>query len=252
MNIATFCASLLLCAAVASASAAAPANELAEADALFAKKAYPEALQKYTKLANAGNVTAQQHLGEMYFYGEAGKVDVDTAAVWFRKAAAKGNPVAVASLELMQQRALRRKDLDYWIAGFDASAVRTDEYRCPAPRFPAVSKVNEEIDRVSARMKVWQDCFNGYVDHLTKAKPLTKRIPDDVAKLMTKPELEQATSHMNQVQEQLSEDAKVNRELVMADYTVWRNATEAYIAEHNEIIKNSPPDPDDVKAKRGK
>ena len=86
--------------AAAAASSANSAAELAEADALFAKKAYPEALQKYTKLANAGNVMAQQHLGEMYFYGEAGAVDMDKAAQWFQKAAAKGNAVAIASLAL--------------------------------------------------------------------------------------------------------------------------------------------------------
>jgi TPR repeat protein len=250
-RLAALCASLLLSGAVLAATPAASSSaELAEADALFAKKAYPEALQKYTKLANAGNVTAQQHLGEMYFYGEAGKIDEETAAGWFRKAAAKGNAVAVASLDLMKQRELRRKDIDYWITGYDGADVRTDEYRCPAPRFPAVSKVNEEIDRVSARMKTWQDCYNAYVDHLNKAAPLTKRIPEDVAKLMTKPEYERATAHMTQVQEQLTEDAKVGGKLVMADYTVWRNATEAYIAEHNEILKNSPPDPDEMKLRK--
>jgi TPR repeat protein len=243
-RLAALCASLLLSAA---AVAATPAADLAEADALFTKKAYAEALQKYTKLANAGNVTAQQHLGEMYLYGEAGKVDEAASAEWFRKAAAKGNAVAVASLELMKQRALRRKDIDYWTTGYDGSDVRTDAYRCPAPRFPAVSKVNEEIDRVSARMKTWQECFNAYADHLAKAKPLTKRIPEDVVKLMTKPELEQAMAHVTQVEAQLTEDAKVNGKLVMADYTVWRNATEAYIAEHNEIIKNSPPELPELK-----
>jgi len=95
----------------AAASSANSAAELAEADALFAKKAYPEALQKYTKLANAGNVMAQQHLGEMYFYGEAGAVDMDKAAQWFQKAAAKGNAVAIASLDLMKQREARRADI---------------------------------------------------------------------------------------------------------------------------------------------
>src|SRR5689334_9642696 len=100
------CAALVLC-------GGALADELLEADALFAKKAYPEALQKYTKLANAGNVTAQQHLGEMYFYGEAGGVDMDRAALWWGKAAAKGNKVAIASLDMMKQRAARRAELDY-------------------------------------------------------------------------------------------------------------------------------------------
>jgi hypothetical protein len=251
-RLAALCATLLLSgAALAATAAASPTADLAEADALFARKAYPEALQKYTKLANAGNVAAQQHLGEMYFYGEAGKVDEETAAGWFRKAAAKGNAVAIASLDLMKQRTLRRKDIDYWLSGYDGSDVRTDEFRCAAPRFPAVSKVNEEIDRVSARMKVWQDCYNGWVAHLNKSIPLTKRIPEDVAKLMTKPEFEQATSHMKQVEEGLNEEAKVSGKLVMADYTVWRNATEAFIAEHNEILKNSPPDRDELNKRMG-
>src|SRR4051794_27145023 len=95
-----FCLSLLV-------SGAACADELADANALFEKKAYPEALQKYTKLANAGNVEAQQHLGQMYWYGEAGAVDEAKAEAWFRKAAAKGNKVAIASLEMYKQRALR-------------------------------------------------------------------------------------------------------------------------------------------------
>src|SRR5438067_433918 len=90
----------LLCLALG-ASALASADELADADALFAKKAYPEALQKYTKLANAGNATAQQHLGEMYFYGEAGAPDTDKAALWWGKAAARGNKVALAALDMI-------------------------------------------------------------------------------------------------------------------------------------------------------
>jgi TPR repeat protein len=94
---------LLFCVALLAAGAAS-ADELADADALFAKKSYPEALQKYTRLANAGNPVAQQHLGEMYFYGEAGAVDMDKAALWFRKAAAKGNATAIASLDMMKQR----------------------------------------------------------------------------------------------------------------------------------------------------
>jgi TPR repeat protein len=249
MKIALFSAALLMSCA---AWAATPAADLAEADAAFARKAYPEALQKYTKLANAGNASAQQHLGEMYFYGEAGAVDIDKAAQWFTKAAAKGNTVAAASLDLLRQREARRKELDWWISGYDGSDVRTDEFRCTPPRFPAVSKINEEIDSISAKMKSWQECHNRYADHLVASTPLVKRIPADINKLMTKPELEKAAAHMAQVQEGLAEDSKVGAKLVMADYNVWRNATEAYIAEHNDILKNSPPSEEDLDALRSK
>jgi len=221
-----------------------PANalaaELADADALFSKKAYPEALQKYTKLANAGNPVAQQHLGEMYFYGEAGTVDVDKAAGWFRKAAARGNATAVASLDMMKQREQRRAEIGYWIEKYDGSDIRTDEYRCPAPRFPAQSRQNDEIDRYGAKMTAWQDCYNRYVAHLNAETPLTKRIPADIKKLMTAAEMEKASAHLSAVQQGLSEDAKISARMVVADFTAWRDATDAWISQHNEIVKNSP------------
>jgi TPR repeat protein len=234
MKTVLFCAALLLCGPVL-------ADELADADALFAKKAYPEALQKYTKLANGGNVMAQQHLGEMYFYGEAGAVDVDKAEGWFRKAAAKGNKVAIASLDLIKQREARRADIDYWMVKYDGSDLRGADYRCPAPRFPSMSKVNEEIDRYSAKMQAWQDCHNRFVAHLNESLPLTKRIPEDVAKLMTKDEMEKATAHLTEVGKRVSEDTQVSGKLVVADFTAWRNATEAYVSEHNQMVKNAPP-----------
>jgi len=231
---------LLFCAALL-CSGTVLADELADADALFAKKAYPEALQKYTKLANGGNVMAQQHLGEMYFYGEAGAIDMGKAAEWFGKAAAKGNKVAIASLDLIKQRETRRADIDYWIVKYDGSDLRTGDYRCPAPRFPAMSKVNEEIDRYSARMKTWQDCHNRFATYLNGQLPLTKRIPEDVSKLLTKDEMERATAHLKEVGERISEDTQVGAKLILADFTAWRNATEAYVNEHNEMVKNAPP-----------
>jgi hypothetical protein len=228
-----FCLSLLLC-------ASALADELADANALFAKKAYPEALAKYTKLANAGNVEAQQHLGEMYWYGEAGAADEARAQGWFEKAAAKGNKVAIASLDVIKQRATRRADIDFWTSKYDGSELRSGEYRCKEPRFPAMSKINEEIDAVSARMKAWQDCYNHAVEHLNKVTPLTQLIPADVAKLMNKQETEQATAHLKQVLDNLSEDFKVSSRVVLADFAVWRDATETYVSEHNQMMKNAP------------
>jgi hypothetical protein len=229
-----FCLTLLL-------AGAASADELTDANALFAKKDYPQALQKYTKLANAGNVEAQQHLGEMYWYGEAGTVDEARAESWFRKAAAKGNQVAIASLDIMKQRVARRADIDYWISKYDGSDLKAGEFRCPPPRFPSMSKVNEEIDRVSNNMKAWQECHNKFATNLNNASPLVKRIPPDLAKLMNKDEMARATAHLEQVQANLSEDARVGSKLVLADFAAWRSATEAYVNEHNEIVKGAAP-----------
>jgi len=216
------------------------ASELQDAHAAFEKKDYAQALKLYTRLANAGNAEAQQHLGQMYWYGEAGEVDEAKAEAWFRKAAEKGNKVAAASLDVMKQRVARRADIDYWMSKYDGSDLRTGEYRCPAPRFPAVSKLNEEIDRVSANMKTWQDCYNRFVTYLNEQSPLTGRIPKDVAKLMNKQEMEKATAHLLQVQTNLAESAKVSSKMVLADFAAWRDATEAWVKQHNEIVKSAP------------
>jgi uncharacterized protein len=228
-----FCLSLLLCGSVL-------ADELADANALFAKKSYPEALAKYTKLANAGNAEAQQHLGEMYWYGEAGEVDEGKAQAWFQKAAAKGNKVAIASLDVMKQRVARRADIDYWISKYDGSDLHSGEYRCKEPRFPALSKINDEIDAIGGKMKAWQDCYNRAIEHLNKVTPLNQLIPADLAKLMNKDEIEKATAHLQQVHDNVSEDFKVSSRLVLADFAAWRDATEAYVNEHNQMVKNAP------------
>jgi hypothetical protein len=228
-----FCLSLLL-------AGAANADELADANALFKNKAYPQALQLYTKLANAGNAEAQVQLGQMYWYGEAGAVDEAKAEAWFRKAAAKGNKTAAASLEVMKQRVARRADIDYWISKYDGADLRSGQFRCPAPRIPAVSKDNQEIEAVSVRMTAWQDCYNGFVRNLNDASPLVKRIPPDVAALMNQAETEKAKRHLGDVEARIAEDAKVSSKMVLADFGAWRSATDAYVTEHNAIIKAGP------------
>ncbi|XYJ11875.1 tetratricopeptide repeat protein [Telluria sp. B2] len=218
------------------------AGELEDAKALFEQKKYPEAMKLYTKLANAGNVEAQQLLGQMYWYGEAGTVDEAKATMWFQKAAAKGNKVAEASLGVMQQRVARRADIDYWVSKYDGEDLRSGKFRCPKPRVPAISKQTDEIERVSNAINKWQDCYNGFVQNLNAASPLENRIPADIAKLMNLAEMQQAKKHLAQVQENLSEEAKVGAKMVLADVAVWRGATEAYIAEHNAIVTKAPKD----------
>jgi TPR repeat protein len=229
----------LFCLAMLVAGAAC-ADELADANALFEKKSYPQALQLYTKLANAGNAEAQLHLGEMYWYGEAGAIDEVKADAWFRKAAAKGNKTASAALEVMRQRVVRRADIDYWMSKYDGADLKSGSFRCPAPRLPSISKTNEEIDAVSARIASWQECYNGFVVNLNASSPLTKRIPPDIEALMNQAEMEKAKAYLAEVHARIAEDAKVNGKLVLADVGAWRSATDAYVAEHNMILKNAP------------
>jgi uncharacterized protein len=227
-----FCLSLLL-------SGAVYADDLADANALFAKKSYPEALQKYTKLANGGNAEAQLHMGEMYLYGEAGAVDLPKAESWFKKSAAKGNKTAVAALDMMKQRELRKADLDFWMTKYDGAELKSGKYRCPVPRLPAVSKQNEEIDAISKKIDTWKVCYNEFVENLNGANPLTKRIPKDVADLLTKDEMAIATAHLATVYSRLVEEARVSSKLFMADFGAWRDATDAYVLENNRIVKEA-------------
>jgi len=178
----------------------------------------------------------------MYWYGEAGAIDNAKADTWFRKAAAKGDKVAVAALDVMQQRQARRADIDYWMSKYDGADLKSGQFRCPAPRIPAISKLNDEIKRVTEAMQGWQDCYNAFVVNLNNNAPLTKRMPADIAKLMNEAEMTQATAYLTDLHQRLAEDARISAKLVLADFGVWRDATEAYIAEHNEIVKSAPSD----------
>jgi hypothetical protein len=224
-----FCLSLLL-------SSAVYADDLADANALFAKKSYPQALQMYTKLANGGNAEAQLHVGEMYLYGDAGAVDLAKAESWFKKSAAKGNKTAIASLEMMKQREVRKADIEYWISKYDGADLKSGQYRCPTPRVPAISKQNDEIEAMGVKIETWKNCYNAFVVNLNDANPLTKRIPKDIADLMTKEENEKATAYLAGVYSRITEEARVSSKLFLADLSAWREATDTYVLENNRIV----------------
>ena len=230
------CLSLSVAVAV---SGAAFAGELEDANALFEKKDYAGALKIYTRLASAGNPQAQQQLGQMYWYGEAGAVDEAKAKGLFEQAAAKGNKVAADSLVIMQQRVERRAEIDYWIKGYDGADLQSGEYRCPSPRIPTVSKLNDEIERVNKLVTNWQDCYNKMVTNLNAQSPLTKRIPPDIAKLMNKHETDASTAYLEQVRQNIAEGAKVNSKMILADFAAWRSATEAFVDQHNSVVNKA-------------
>jgi hypothetical protein len=160
--------------------------------------------------------------------------------MWFQKAASKGNKVAASSLDIMQQRVERRAEIDHWVSRYDGADLKSGRFHCPAPRIPPISKQTEEIERVSKAIAKWQDCYNGFVNNLNAVSPLSARIPADIARLMNASELERAGKHLAQVQENIAEEARVGAKLVLADVGVWRSATEAYVGEHNAIVKKAP------------
>jgi len=150
------------------------------------------------------------------------------------------------------ERDKRRADIDYWLKTYDGSEFTSGEYRCPSPRFPSVSKQNEDIDRVSANMEAWQDCHNRAVVNFNAKSPLSKQMPADVARLLTPEEMESATARLKQVQENVAEMLKINGKLVVADFTAWRSATNAWVKEHNDIVNSGPSEErqQDINARR--
>jgi hypothetical protein len=46
----------------------------------------------------------------------------------------------------MKQRVARRADIDYWLSKYDGAELKSGQFRCPAPRIPAISKLNEDIE----------------------------------------------------------------------------------------------------------
>lgn len=233
MKTLVFCAALLF-------AGTALADDLADADALFAKKSYPEALQMYTKLANAGNVVAQRHVGEMYWYGEAGAISDDKAESWFRKAAASGDKESSAALEVMRQRVLRKAEIDFWVNKFDGESLRSGKFKCTAPRIPAVSKDNPDIDSVFARVKTWQDCYNAFVVNMNATSTFAGQVPADLARLMKQDEIDKATARLDKVHAQVADDARIGSQIILADIAAWRSATDNWVKEHNEIVRSGP------------
>jgi len=150
--------------------------------------------------------------------------------------------VAVANLPdaTSGERAKRRADIDYWLKTYDGSEFFSGEFRCPPPRFPGVSKENNEIDRVSANMETWQACHNNAVKHFNATPSFVKLIPGEVAALLTPDETKQAEERLQLVHDNVNETLKVSGELVLADFSAWRSATNAWVQEHNEIVKNAP------------
>ena len=57
-------------------------------------KDYPDAVKWYRKAAEQGDITAQYHLGDCYYYGNGVPKNRSEAAKWFRKAAEQGNAAA--------------------------------------------------------------------------------------------------------------------------------------------------------------
>ena len=67
---------------------------------------YESAFEHFSEYAKMGNATAQDYLGEMYFYGRGVFQDYAKAVEWYRKSAEQGNADAQYNLGFMYRCAL--------------------------------------------------------------------------------------------------------------------------------------------------
>jgi uncharacterized protein len=80
----------------------AEAGQLEAGEAAFFKHDYANAIRLLRPLADSGNTPAQNRLASIYFWGGHGvQQDATQAALWYRKAAERGNALAQAHLGLM-------------------------------------------------------------------------------------------------------------------------------------------------------
>lgn len=224
---------LLVCAFLL--SSAAWADELADADKLMANKAYPQAFAVYTRLAQQGIAGAQFHLGEMYWYGEAGKVDLAEAAAWFGKAAAGGSKEAAAALATMRAHDARSNEIAYWTDRYDGADLHAGKPRCEDPAIPPLSQDNAAITQVNRRYALWSACYRVQVSEL--GEPPGKRIPADLAALMNQQEYDRAVARIDQTHAPVAGAIANQARAVLAAYEAWQAATTKYVDEQNALSK---------------
>jgi TPR repeat protein len=223
---------LLFC-VLAAVSGLSHADELADANAAFAAKNYPSALLLYTRLADSGNADAQVRLGEMYWYGEGAPIDRSRGDALFAKAAAAGNKDAAVNLGLTAQRGQKLADITYWTTTYQGADLTSGKFACAAPMVPASSSTNQEIKSVSTAMQGWRDCYNSFVANIGDAMPVGRRIPSDVAIVMSEPEVQQAKAHLERVYKQVVDKARADSTMIVAQYDQWVTSTEKSVASRN-------------------
>ncbi|MDB5961058.1 MAG: hypothetical protein JWP59_2352 [Massilia sp.] len=205
------------------------ADELSDAASALDKKNYAVAVASYTKLANAGNPEAMLRLGEMYWYGEGVPLDRAKGDALFAKAAAAGNQGAAASLKLSAQRQARMADIAYWTSGYDGADLTAGKYACVAPVFPPYSETKRAVAAVSDSYAAYIACYNAFIDNIGAAMPAGKRIPEEVALLMSEDELAQARAHLDKVYTAAAARGRAAADQTLAQNAAWAKGTEEYL-----------------------
>jgi TPR repeat protein len=219
-------------------SGSAAADELADANKLLEGKLPAQAIALLAKLSDAGNPDAQLRLGQVYWYGEGVPVDRARGDALFAKAAAGGSKEAADALGLTAAREKNTAEIAYWTTGYDGADLTSGNYDCRAPVVPVRSTTNAEIKTTSDALTIWKACYNEFIHNLSDAMPAGKRIPEEVADLMTDPEMEQAKEHLSDVYKRVARGARASADKTMAAYDSWRKATEGYARDQDFILEH--------------
>ena len=209
------------------------ADELSDAIAMHQRREYPQAMQMFSKLANAGHTQAQEQLADMYWFGDGMPVDLVQAERWFTKAAQAGSQKAQQSLVVMRARVSRRDEIAYYTTRFDGAKLKFSNSGCVQPAVPAVSKTNAEINQNSGSVERWSECYNQYVSRLRAALPVTSAIPKDLMNIMSDDDLVRATALMDKSLLANADEAKQIAARVSADIEAWKRETESFVAAAN-------------------
>jgi hypothetical protein len=215
------------------ACAMAMADELDDANKLIEAKSYPQAIAMLSKLSEAGNTNAQVRLGQVYWYGEGVPVDRTKADALFARAAAAGNAEARVAMGLSAARQQHMADIAYWTAKYDGADLTSGQYECQPPVLPHKSATRDEVKATSAAVNQWKACYNGFVKNLSDAMPAGKRIPVEIADLMTDQEMNQARAHLDQVYGRVAASSRESADKTLADYDRWQKDTTDYLRQQN-------------------
>lgn len=209
------------------------ADELSDAMVMHQKREYQQAMQVFSKLANQGNVLAQEQLADMYWFGDGMPIDLKEAERWFTSAANAGSQKATLSLAVMRARVTRRDEIAYYATRFDGANLQFNKSGCVPPTVPVVSKTNAEITRVSEEVRLWSECYNQFVGRLRAALPATKSIPKDILDIMTDDDLSRATVLIEKMVLSSADEAKTVATRVSSETESWKHATEDYVTATN-------------------
>jgi hypothetical protein len=208
------------------------ADDLADAVKAWERRDFAVALQGFTRLANAGNAQAQQLLGEMYGFGEGVAEDPALARQWLEQSRAAGNKEAEGSLQVLLARAARKGEIARYQAGAQWSGVSLAGAGCAPPVFPEQSIKAEQIKAIGQQVADYRACYERFVTGIA-----ARKLPDDVASLMSLTELEAARAANEAAIARTAGQAREEATRVIADNDAWVKRSKDYATAYNLKLK---------------